>query len=52
MEELDGGRRVNEKDRLIKVPNYPATDFSREISQNHIVHSGVKIDWDLSKITY
>lgn len=52
MEELDGPGVVNEKDRCIKAPNSPATDFSGEIRQKHIVHLGVKIDWDLSKITY
>lgn len=47
-----GPRGVNEKHRDIKAHNSPATDFSSEVSQKHIVHSGVKIDWDLSKITH
>lgn len=47
-----GSGGVNERKKCIEVPNSPATDFGAEISQKLIVHLGVKIDWDLSKITY
>lgn len=47
-----GSGEVNERKKCIKVPNSPATDFSSERSQKIIVHLGVKIDWNPSKITY